>query len=225
MKKIIFPLLVVLSTMIACKKNAASPSTSTDKYMSLTANSTWSYEVKDNVAADSINYSITSTTVDSTINGKAYHVFTNSAGVNQYYNITGNDYYTFQKLPVTFGTTAVENIYLKDNIAAAGSWNQPYTITVSGLPLTVNLLNTITEKDISKTVNGIVYNNVIHVTTTLTVSLFGTPLPAGAITTNIEAYYAPKVGMIQSRNKINIDFSGNTDNIDQETYLKHSDIK
>ena len=162
--------------------------------------------------------------MDSTINNRIYHVFTNTSGANQYYNISGNNYYTFQNLPLSLGNGSVENIYLEDNVAAGGTWSQPYTINVSGYPLTVNLINTVTEKGISKTVTGIIYTDVIHITTTLSVSLLGLPLPADAIATNIEAFYARKVGMIQSKNKISVNYAGNVTNIDTNTYLVQSDI-
>ena len=225
MKKIIFAFLVIFILAISCKKDKTAPAVVADKYMSLSANSSWTYETTDNINSDSVAYIITSTNRDSTINNKTYHVFSNSGGANQYYAIIGNDYYTFQNLPVTLGSNAVENIYLKDNLDVNSGWSQSYNISVSGLPLTVNLVNTITEKNSTKTVNGIVYTGVIHVTTTLTASVLGTPLPASAITTDIESYYAKKVGMIQSKNKISIDYAGNTGDIDQDTYLKQSDIK
>ena len=199
----------------------------TGNYMSLTANSTWQYKTVNNLMVnnDSVIYTVTSSNRDSTINSKIYHVLTTTNGPNQYRNITGNDYYTFQALPQALGGSAVETIYLKDNIAANGNWSQLYNITASGLPVTINLLNTIAEKGISRTVNGIAYTDVIHVTTTLSISLLGSPLPTGAVVTDIQNYYAKKVGMIESKNKISINFSGITNNIDQLTTLKKADIK
>jgi hypothetical protein len=226
MKKIIVAFLAISAAITSCKKETSVPVPDAIQYMSYTANSTWDYEVVDNVTATTVNYTITSTNRDSTINGKTYHVFTNSSGsANKYYNITGNDYYNFQSLPASLGGNAVENIYLKDNVAVNNTWNQSYTISASGIPLTVNIVNTIAEKGISKTVNSIVYNDVIHVTSSLSVSAFGTPLPAGAIITDIQSYYAKKYGMIQSKYKISINYSGIVDNTDQQTNLKLADIK
>ena len=228
MKKIIIAILAISAATISCKKDSTTtpPVTDTSKYMSYTANSTWDYTVTNNITATTLNYTITSTNRDSTINGKAYHVFTNSTGsANEYYNVTGNDYYTFQSLPTTLGGTPIENIYLKDNAAANTSWDQSYSINVSGIPLTVKITNTITEKGISMTVNSIVYTDVIHVTTTLQVSALGTPLPAGAVTTDIQTYYAKKYGTIQSKNKITVNYAGLNDKIDEVTILKQAVIK
>ena len=226
MKKIIFGILAIAVTMVSCKKDNAAPAADVVKYMSYTANSTWNYEAVNSLTGITTKYTLTSTSRDSTANGKAYHVFTNSSGsANEYYAISGNDYYNFQNLPATIGGKAVENIYLKDNVAANGTWTQSYTVTASGVPLTIAVVNTITEKGISKTVNSIAYTDVIHVTTTLSVSAFGIPLPAGAVTTDVQAYYAKKYGMIQSKNKVGINYSGIVSNTDDETTLKSADIK
>ena len=153
-------------------------------------------------------------------------VFTNSSGsANEYYAISGNEYYNFQNLPVSVGGKTVESIYLKDNVAADGTWTQPYTVTTSGVPLTITIVNTITEKGISKTVNSIAYTDVIHVTSSISVSAFGIPLPTGAVITDVQAYYAKKYGMIQSKNKVVINYSGIVSNTDDETTLKSADIK
>ncbi|MDB5278115.1 MAG: hypothetical protein JWR61_3070 [Ferruginibacter sp.] len=225
MKKIIFGLLVVCSGIAACKKDTVTSPADTVKYMSFTANSSWNYALTDNLTAVTTNYTITSTDRDSTINSKAYHVFTNSGGANQYYFLSGSDYYNFQNLPATLSGNLFENIYLKDNAAAGTSWSQNYSVTTSGVPLTITIVNTIAEKGISKTVNNIAYTDVTHVMSTIAVSAFGIPLPASAITSDVQSFYAKKYGLIQSVNKININYSGIVSNTDQQTILKSADIK
>ena len=226
MKKMIFAILAIAVTLMSCKKDKAAPAADTIKYMSYTANSTWNYETVNSLTGIITKYTLTSTSRDSTANGKAYHVFTNSSGsANEYYAISGNEYYNFQNLPVSVGGKTVESIYLKDNVAADGTWTQPYTVTTSGVPLTITIVNTITEKGISKTVNSIAYTDVIHVTSSISVSAFGIPLPTGAVTTDVQAYYAKKYGMIQSKNKVVINYSGIVSNTDDETTLKSADIK
>lgn len=123
MKTIILTFLVLSTLAISCSKDKVSLAVPSSSYISATANSTWNYQVRDNNTASSINYTLTSTSRDSTINSKTYHVFTNSAGGNNYYNITGNTYYTFQALPLSISATAVENIYLKDNLKVNDTWN------------------------------------------------------------------------------------------------------
>ncbi len=186
--------------------------------MSLSAGSTWIYETTSN--AITASNTVTSTNRDTTIGGKTYHVFTNSnASGNDYYNITGNDYYTFRNL-TALGGSPIESIYLKDNAAVGINWAQTISITFTGLPVPVpvTITNTVAEKDISKTVNGKVYTNVIHITTTLVV----TGVPASSLTTDIQSYYAPKVGLIEGKTKITApSFSIN---VNQSTILKSSTI-
>ena len=226
MKKVIFTLLAVSMFGISCKKSDPPAPVTPDKYMSLTAGSTWNYELINNLLVTTTPFILTSTTKDSTSNGRLYHVFTNSSGsANEYYNITGNDYYNFRNLPASLGGTSLENIYLKDNAAVGTSWVQSAPVTVSGFALVITLTNSITEKGISKIVKGVTYNDVIHVTTTMAVTVSGIPLPAGALTTNIHYYYARKFGLIQSINKINLNYSGITDNTDQQTNLNSANIK
>ena len=225
MKKIITILFIISVSVISCKKEVSAPVISSGTYMNFTPNSTWNYDLIDNTTAASSNYTITSTSKDTLANGKTYHVFTNSTGSNEYYNVTGNDYYVFQSLPALLGGTAVQNLYLKDNVNINTSWNQTYTFTVSNLPLTIILTNTVTEKGISKTINTTKYADVIHVTTTISLSVLGMPLPPGALITDIQTYYAKNYGMIQSKNKISLNYNGVVNNTDQLINLKVAVIK
>jgi len=193
--------------------------------MSLTAGSSWNYELINNAAPSTTTFKLTSTSRDSTINGKAYHVYTNSRSGNEYYNITGNDYLNFRSLPAAIGGSFVEYIYLKDNAAAGASWSQSFAATANGFPINATLNNTVTAKGITKVVKGITYNNVYHVTTTLSVSVSGFPIPASGLSTDIQTFYAEKFGVIQSINKINLNYLGITDNTDQQTNLISADIK
>jgi hypothetical protein len=226
MKKLIFALLAICGTILSCKKDNTSPPTENIKYMNFTANSTWNYDVLNNLTSLTTSYTLTSTSRDSTINGKTYHVFSNSSGsANEYYFLSGSDYYNFQNLPVTLSSNAIEDIYLKDNAAVNTSWSQSYAIMASGFPLTITIVNTIAEKGISKTVNSIAYTDVVHVTSALSVSVLGVPLPAGAVTSDVQSFYAKKYGLIQSSNKIKINYSGIVSDTDQQTILKSSDLK
>ncbi|MEO6732172.1 MAG: hypothetical protein ABIN01_13225 [Ferruginibacter sp.] len=228
MKKVILSIVTLSIFAFSCQKNdSAAPPSSTEKYMSLTVGSTWNYELINNTAPiGTSTFTLTSSGKDSTINGKTYHVFTNSSGTaNEYFNISGNDYYTFRSLPPALGTTSVEYLYLKDNAAAGTSWSQSFPITLSGVALNANLINTITQKGLTKIVKGVTYNDVIHVTTTVSATFMGIPLPASAIQTDIQSFYAGKYGMVQSINKINVNYAGITNNSDQQTNLNTANIK
>ena len=113
--------------------------------------------------------------------------------------------------------TTIESVYLKDNAALGVSWSQTENVALfSGVPTTVpvTITNTIAEKGVSRTVNGKVYSDVIRITTSLT----STALPLGAIVTDIQSYYAPKYGLIESKNKIVV--TTLLINTDQTTVLK-----
>ncbi len=226
MKKVIFAVLTLTFLGNSCKKKDDPVPVPVLKYMSFTAGSTWNYELINNISVTTSPFTLTSTSRDSTSNSKSYHVFTNSSGsANEYYNLTGNDYFNFRKLPASVGGSSVENNYLKDNSPVGTSWSQSSPVSVSGFALVITLTNTITAKGISKVVKGTTYEDVIQVTTTMSITVSGIPLPAGALTTNIQAFYARKFGLIQSINKINLNYAGFVENTDQQTNLNSAVIK
>lgn len=220
MKKSFLGIFALLALGISCKKSDSTPDpTPTQPYMSLTVGSTWDYQITNNLTANTTTNKVTSIAKDSSIGSKKYQVFTNSNGTgNSYYNITGNEHWTFTNLGP--GSSGVENIYLQTGKDAGFSWSTPVNLPISGgSTLPVTLTNTITEKGISKTVNGIVYTEVIKVTTTIA----AIALPPNSLTTDIQSYYAPKVGLIESKYKISLPIG--SINIDQNTILKTSSIK
>ncbi|MEO6404759.1 MAG: hypothetical protein ABIY51_16400 [Ferruginibacter sp.] len=190
--------------------------------MVYTAGSTWNYQQVNNTPPTGTSlYTVTSTSRDSTINSKTYHVFTNSnTGASEYYNNTGADYYTFQKLPDALGGEKVENLYLKDNAALNTTWIQTYNISFSGLPLAVTTTNKIKETGITKTVNGINYTGVIHVETSISVA----GIPASALTTDIQSYYAPRKGLIQNSNIVHLNYLGVVNDSNVQTNLMSATI-
>jgi len=224
MKNAFFPGILILVTLLSCSKDDSTPPPgSATLYMSLTAGSTRNYEyINNNPPSAPSLYTLTSTTRDTTVNSRSYHVFTNSNGPSEYYNNTGNDYYTFQNLPEALGGSSEENLYLKDNVAVNSTWNQTFDITISGIPLTVTIINKIIEKGVAKSVNSINYNDVIHVKTDVSASsVFG---PVTGLTSDIHSYYAPKVGLIQNTTVIDLDFMGFISNTNTQTNLKSSTI-
>ncbi|HMK04242.1 MAG TPA: hypothetical protein VK489_08625, partial [Ferruginibacter sp.] len=127
MKKITFYCLSACILVLSCGKDDDPAPVTGETYMKLTAGSTWNYEVINNTTPSTTLYTLTSTNRDSTVTGRSYHVFTNSStGGSEYYNITGNDYYTFQSLPAALGGSKAENLYLKDNVGVGTSWVQIY---------------------------------------------------------------------------------------------------
>lgn len=204
MKKSPILLLITCLYLFSCSKSNDPGSSPIPAYMNLKAGSTWTYQNVNNIPpASTSSYLLTSTSRDSSIDGKTYHVFTNSANASsEYYRISGNDHYTFQSLPTELGAAKVENLYLKAGAVVGTSWSQLYNITYSGLPLAITITHTIAEKGLSRTVFGQSYTDVVHVSSTISVS--GIP-PAG-LTTDIQYYYAPNVGLIENSTKIDLNY-------------------
>ncbi len=209
MKKVICCAVICGFLFFSCSKSDDTPEPEIVKYMSLTTGSKWTYDVTTNpgtpgatTVADTVTCTATDTTVEAgTANQRIYRIFKHSNGnTSDYYNITGNDYYRFQVLPLD--DLKIQDLYLKDNAAAGTSWSQTVSVNVPGIPtpVPVTVTNTLTAKDLTKTVNGTVYNNVIQITTTITSS----SLPAGTIVTDIRSYYAPKVGLIEGDYKVEV---------------------
>lgn len=224
MKKILYGLMVpFVFGSVSCKKDGGT-TPAAEKFMTLTAGSTWNYKLTNNPSTTPVssNYTLTATSNDSTANGRTYKIFTNSSGPNEYYNITGSDYYTFRKLPDILGSSSVEVLYLKDNLNTGGTWSQTFPINYSGFTLQLTFSNKIAQKGISKTVNGITYTNVTDVETTLSVT--GIPF-AYTLTSDIHYYYAPKVGQIENKTKIDLTVTGfPPTNFEQKTELQSSTI-
>ena len=225
--KIKFGLLcAIIFISISCKKTGSTPAppSQPDNYYNTAAGSSWNYHAVDNSGSTpAMDYTVTSTSRDSSINGKSYHVFNNSAGGNQYLNLSGNDYYQFDSLPAGVGAGAIERLYLKDNAAAGNSWSQNLSIMIPGFPLQIpfTITNNIMEKDVTRTVSGTSYANVIHISTTISSSV----VPAASLVTNINSYYAPRYGLIENSSIVHLNYLGFTQDVDTQTTLVSAILK
>jgi hypothetical protein len=218
-------LILLAATIIFtdCNKNDSNPGSNTSgTYINANAGSTWTYH-EDNssgVTPTSSDYTVTSTSQDSTINGRKYHIYNYSYGGSQYLSASGHNYYQYDSIPITGGVN-VERLYLKDDAEQGATWSQDFDLTVSGLTVKLTATNKIEEKGISRTVNGKAYTNVTHVSTSLSTAL----IPASAFTSSIDSYYAPKVGMIENTTVIHLDSPVLTENVDVTTKLVSADLK
>ncbi len=222
-RKKLFVLVTLCTFSFSCKKNSStSQPPAAVPYMSITPNSSWQFQLTDNITVKTNTYVLTSTSRDTSIGGKNYHVFTNStAGLSEYYNISGADYYNYRDLGVNFSSAKLEILYLKDNLKAGDTWQQSFTLNASGFPIPVTITNKIEEKSISRTVNGIAYNDVIHVSSTIASSF----IPADKLVTDIHNYYAPKAGVIESTYSIDLNYPPIVNKINTKTILLSADIK
>ena len=217
-KNLLFPAFILFA--VSCKKNSTTNTPQPQfNYLTTTTGSTWNYHTIDSSKSTPVNkdYTLTSSSKDTLVNARSYHVFNVSTGGNQYLNISGNDYYQYDSLPAGLGTAILEELYLKDNAAVGTSWTQSLNVTVPGVPIPVpvTLTYTISEKGISRTVNSNSYTNVIHVSTTLSSSL----IPSAALVSKIDNYYAPKYGLIENTTIIQLNYTGIVENVNLETKI------
>jgi len=226
MKKIVFGCFLASLGFISCSDDDPAPGGGGGTaYMTTTAGATWTYDDIDSSSAPPVlsTHTLVSTNrPDTLINGRSYHIYTNSNGSSEYYNISGSDYYVYQKLPDDLGGAQVELLYLKTNVNAGATWTGSNNVTVSGFPITINYTSRIAEKGITKVVNGITYNDVIHVETTLSlVPPFPIQPPTSSeFATDMDFYYAPGKGLIHSDTKIDIDYMGIVQSSSVHTRLK-----
>ncbi len=87
-----------------------------------------------------------------------------------------------------------DQIILKDNVAVGSSWNTSFNIDTLGFTVTVNIVNTITEKAVPRTVNNISFNDVIGVQTKVSIQI---PLLGNQDILSINNYYAKGVGPVE----------------------------
>jgi hypothetical protein len=217
MKKIPFASLFLCFTLFSCSKSDdPTPDPTNDVYMTTTAGSTWTYEETNNTAPTStINYTLTSTNKpDTVISTHPYHIFTNSLRGSEYFYINGANYYSFRGLPASAGGSSIESLYLKSDAAVNASWSETLSLTTPLGPVPITLTYTVKEKRITKIVNGITYNNVIHLS-----GVLSAPAPFNTgLTSDLNGYYAPKYGLIQSEVKIDHTLAGI--HVDVTTKLK-----
>ncbi len=219
-----FILIAAVLFFSSCKKDDSSKDTPpNDIYANANIGSSWSYHQTDlSGTKPSLDYTITSTANDTTINSRKYHVFSYSYGGSEYQAIDGHEYYQYDSVPITGGIN-IERLYLKDDASKGDTWKQEFSLTIPGFPIPIPLAvqNTIAEKGISSTVNGKSYSNVIHVTTTLSAS----GVPTSALSSAIDSYYAPGFGLIQNTTVIQLNYMGIVENINLKTELMSSDLK
>jgi hypothetical protein len=210
MKKIMFAAFIISLLAISCSDDDPVVNPGSDPYMSTTVGNEWVYEDRDSAVAppDVSTYTVTSSNRDTVVSGRTYHVYDNSDGTYQYFNISGSDYYQLMPLPDPIGI--VENNYLRDNASVGTNWvgvNKSTTIDFGGtpVPITVTMTNSVTERGISRIVNGVTYNDVIHVSSTLNISSI---VPVTIDEQHIDSYYAPRYGLIENHTEILVSMAG-----------------
>jgi hypothetical protein len=184
MKKFLSMAALAALLMTACSKEDSPPAT----FLPTTTGSYWRYQTQ--VGIDSIGV----TGRDTTANGKTFKVFYSSQSRGSvYYSKVGSDYYRLGAF-AALGTSPLELLYLKDNLATGGTWESPYTINVPGLGNTnFKLKYSIGTKDSSMSVLGKSYTGVTRVKLDVfVVQIFDINIGTGNF------YYANNIGEIKS---------------------------
>ncbi len=201
-----FPVTAGTSTCSFTVDVTGTPTVST--YFPLTAGSNWSY-IFDQVQDDSVLMRVKPGTV--TIAGNQYSVleytFDAAGGFDDFgnYRQAGSDYHTYADMGDYFGLdnpVNIDYIFLKDNVPAGTNWqsgNIDGTITdTSGtFPVSLRIAFTIDQKDVSITVGGTTYNNVIVVTEKYEIFDGVGWQPLTEILGYYKTYYAKDIGLIK----------------------------
>ena len=224
MKNIII-LISGIAFFCGCKKSdSGGGGAIAESFLNTSTGSSWSYHETNNSSGTPQNsdYTLVSTSRDTSINSKSYHIYTFSYGGSQYLGLNGHDYYQYDSIPGALGQI-FERLYLKDNINANSSWSQQIAVSIPGLPVTipVDINNKIAEKGISKIINGATYNNVIHVSTTIS----SVAIPSASLTSDINSYYAPGYGLISNSTLVHLDYAGVKQDVNIVTTLNSASLK
>jgi hypothetical protein len=174
---------LVVATLVSCSKDDPAPAPATEQdYMPATANSTWSY-------GGTSPYTLTVTGATKVVNGKTYYEMETKDEddtTSKSYLLKDNGVYT--GIGIVPNTGSLEITILKEKAPVGESWEQ--TSTLNGVDTKMKFV--IVEKDVSKTVEGKTYKNVINVKMEMTFTFMGQDL--GGLTGNY--YFSKGVGLI-----------------------------
>ncbi|HJP62295.1 MAG TPA: hypothetical protein VJ844_02580 [Mucilaginibacter sp.] len=194
MKKGLLPVLFFAAFCFsACKKDhGVLPSGG--NYLPVTEGSTWKYSyASDGGTTDTLVLKMVGGTTQ--INGKTYYnvLSTYKQGASQGYFYAGNHIYSTRSIAVG-SNVAMEFQMLNDTASVGYRWisNPTDDGMIDGKP--ARTVNTIVEKNISRTVNGITFPHVIHTRVQLQYDSGSGFLP----TVTYDFYLAKDVGLIEN---------------------------
>ncbi len=199
-------LLFIVIFFSHCKKKSTNtivdpPVTVTKDYSPISTGSTFTYSDSTNDLVTS--FTITASGTNSTLFGKSYSKLTTSNGYTVYKAKSGAKYFQLTSYPDMM-SSEFENVYLIDSLPVNSTWTVSFKIlNVLGFPDSLNAVATykISEKGISRAIQGKLYTDVIHVSLT-DVSAYSAVPPSGQLAGGIASgdfYYALGIGLIQAR--------------------------
>ena len=217
MKKIIYSAFLLGILGVSCKKSSNSDDNSNNppagtSYITNTPGTTWHYNDHDNYTNKDTTSTLVSSSKDTLVNGKSFHVYFNTVDITnekdtEYNCKVGNDYYQMGALTTAFPVFELK--YLSDNQAVNYSWVTPFSNSNNGTVINAQIKNTIEAKGLTLTVGAKTYTDVIQVKTEIQNASISLTSPVAqtitpAITQDVHMYYAPKYGLIKSDVKLKI---------------------
>jgi len=206
MRKLLFAFAIGVCLLQSCSKSDDNNSAgSPGNYLPLATNNSWTYATLNTTSSGTTNgaFTLTVTGKDTTINSHPYKVLASSDGTFNYWGKSGNDYYRYGTFPGVTFIGNIEELYLKDNLSANGSWNSTIPVNYSGTTVNVDAAYVIGSTGGTLTVNSKTYTKVTQVNLALSTVLpfVGTKsLGSGVF------YYADGYGLI----KMNVTIVDNT---------------
>jgi hypothetical protein len=192
----LFLFLAGCTLLIACSKEMSHEGTGfpTCDYAPYTTGSSFSY-IDVTQTRDTTAYTLT-VSGDTTINGATYKIvgddsvfFCSSCKDGIYTQIAS--ILTFQG----YKADSLQLTYLKETAPMGSSWSDTVTISNGALTSKAILQHTITQKGVTKTVNGKNYLDVIAVKLDAFAIVLNNPVPIGTISTS---YYAKGIGLVEA---------------------------
>lgn len=205
MKKYLLLLLSFVVVLNSCQKakweGTVGDDSVADTYQPFTNNSYWTYHNGTTAQADSTRTTMTAGTA--IFNSKTYHTVNSISnmypGVEVSYFYTDNHVYSMRSTSLMYGVT-VDMIYLNDALPVGATWTSSFTDSglVNGVP--AKTIGTVAEINITKTVLGKIYNNVIHTKIDLQYD-YGSGFTSTAV---YDFYVAKNIGVIEIDSTLNI---------------------
>lgn len=192
----LFLFLAGCTLLIACSKEMSHDGTGFPAcdYAPYTNNSSFSY-IDVNKTQDTISYTL-KVSGDTTINGTTYKIvgddsvfFCSNCKDGNYTQIAS--ILTFQG----YKADSLQLTYLKETAPTGSSWSDTVTVSNGQLTTKAILQHTITQKGVTKTVNGKNYLDVIAVKLDASAIVLNNPVAIGTISTS---YYAKGIGLIEA---------------------------
>ncbi|PSL35605.1 hypothetical protein CLV42_101366 [Chitinophaga ginsengisoli] len=184
-------------SMSACRKEKSLEALNTDfhcGYAPYSTGSSFTYQYT-NSSGDTSQYTLL-VKGDTTINGHQYSIL-NDGYVDQFIRCNNGSYFLYEK-GISLEDYEVEGgdrLFLHDDYGEGATWNDTVSVTISGLAQKGLLQYHILGQQITHTVLGKEYKNVIVVRQDAAVLVGESAYPAGTIATY---YYALGIGYVET---------------------------